>query len=172
MRDQLSLKTLLLIGMALVAAACSLESEVCGEVCDCEHCNDYEEDVSCAMYDQLADVADAYGCDGEWEDYLTCVRDEGSCNEEEARWEMSAPGRCNGTYDTGVDCTTVPCTMPSATCQGGTCIQTVCEGTTSSCDTDEDCSDGQSLCATQAEAIDECVTAASGRDAHFFMDLD
>src|SRR5690242_11769219 len=119
-----------LAGAAGVSGGCSRAATVCSLICDCEHCNDYEEDEACTEYDTSQNIAEAYDCGDAWDAYLVCVEDKGRCKEEEADFTTRAPGSCSGKQATGISCATAADCFggPGTTCESGTCMARFCSG--------------------------------------------
>jgi hypothetical protein len=160
---------LALAGFTAVSEGCSATSSLCSDICDCEHCNDYDEDLVCVELETSANVAAAYECDDAWDAYVTCTQDKGRCEEDDANFTTRAPGSCSGKEAVGLSCTSSSdCTFGAGTtCEGGQCMQRVCADG-GECETDADCA-GEDLCQAQEDKLDECVDAAS---AHNGFDLD
>jgi hypothetical protein len=117
----------------------------------------------------MADVASAYDCDDAWSEYLTCVEDKGVCDEETAQFELNKPGTCGASVPVGIPCTQATgCGLPEWSCVNDECVGRACEGSTMPCETNDDCSTGESLCADEMTRLDECTRDASGRDAGIF----
>ena len=149
--------------LVVVAPGCgSTASNICGIECDCEHCSDLKEDEVCASRECDANVADAYGCLQEWEDWATCFEDKGTCDEKEARYSTTEEGHgaCLD-QDSGLDCTmdaAVCNSNPGWTCSGGTCKFKACENG-GMCTTSSDCptTGGKDKCSSQLEDLGKCI---------------
>jgi hypothetical protein len=63
-------------------------AELCDLRCECEPCNDREEDECDISADELADAAEAYGCEAEYEKYITCAIGNNSCDEDDNDFEI------------------------------------------------------------------------------------
>jgi len=149
---------------------CASQPEtLCSLECDCEHCNDLVEEATCADREKDLKVAEAYGCDGEWEAYATCYEERGRCDEEKANYSTQAPGSCNGVLNAGFPCTTpVDCEQFGGdtvwTCVAALCVGKACAGNNMfPCRQDNDCEGGADECGLQASNLNECLTAASAR---------
>jgi hypothetical protein len=163
---------------ALLVPACDQPSRICDLICECEHCNDIIEDYRCQAADASQDIAEVYGCDGEWEAYADCVENEGECNEEEARFSTRAAGSCSGTTDTGFTC------MVDADCDqvginGGTCganmtceVRACNDGSGIPCSSDAECTNGEDKCAVESEELARCMHEASDDPVYIGFDLD
>ena len=156
--------TLGIAATSLLSAGCgSRAGAVCSLVCDCEHCNDYEEEVSCTLYQTQADVADAYGCADQWDAWAACVEEKGTCDDKEANFSTATPGRCNAFEPTTTACmTAADCVSVDfdLTCEAGMCARRVCSGGGQGCQNDGDCS-GDDLCDAEDDALDKCIDDAS-----------
>lgn len=156
--------TLGLAGASALSAGCgSRAGAVCSLVCECEHCNNYEEETSCTLYQTQADVADAYGCADQWDAWAACVEEKGTCDAKEANFTTAKPGQCNAFQPTGATCATqADCDMIDSelSCEAGFCAQRVCSGGGGSCENDGDCN-GDDLCNAEDDALDKCIDAAS-----------
>jgi hypothetical protein len=140
----------------------SKASSVCSQICDCEHCNDYDEANTCSGLNTEASVAKDYGCTSQFTDYLQCILDKGTCDETAARYTTHQKGSCSASIDTHFPCKqTTDCLGNAGTCTGGTCHTTSCTGSGQPCQTDSDCISGKDLCADQVIAVQKCADAAS-----------
>ena len=162
-----------LVAGALGALACGGTTNDLVELeCECEHCNDYEEDLLQIYYDAEADLAENYGCSAQWEAWATCVQDKSTCNETEARFTTSQPGSCTGRQDIGISCSSnTECESfgDGAFCDNGSCAYRVCAGDGGQfCETNDDCF-GEDLCQVARAAVGECIDAAS---INFDYDID
>lgn len=167
MRLKAPLQIIALLGALAALPGCGSRADaMCDVVCECEHCNDYDEDVSCILFNAQEDVAEAYECADEWEKYGTCFEEKGRCEEDEASFTLSASGSCSGQEAIGISCVTDPdCDIGgfNATCQMGACVMRVCAGGGGPCETDGDCP-GASACATEEQALYECVARSSAHN--------
>lgn len=155
--------------LSATAGGCASQPQtLCDLVCECEHCNDYAEEAECARREAELAVAEAYGCESEWEAYATCIEDDGTCDEQKARFSTQGPGQCSGVLDTQF-----PCTMADECQQFGgetvwTCIAGMCSGKSCAgggnapCRQDNDCDGGADKCGLQASNLNECQTQATG----------
>lgn len=167
-------EAMLLIGpLAASTAGCgSQAAAVCDLVCECEHCNDYEEDLTCIQLEGQADVAEAYECADQWDAWATCVEEKGECDADEARFSTSGgSGSCSGSEPTGDACTTDTDCGGNESCQGGMCARRVCAGDGSSCQSDADCP-GQDRCASERDALSGCIDDSSAHDGPILGDFD
>ena len=176
-----TMKTLRLLALgsafglaALAAPACGgLPATLCDLVCECEHCNDVEEDVTCEGYATQQDVAEIYDCLQEWEDWATCVEEKGTCNEDEADFSTRKQGSCTGApQDTGIPCANNgECTQGFGDgfyCSGGTCQARTCAGDSNQfCATSDECPDGEDRCDSEAADLAECIDDASDMGGSF-----
>ncbi len=93
----------LLLGLAGVSVGCSRAQVVCDLVCECEHCSDEDEILTCQQYATTEDVADAYDCGDAWTTLSVCLEEQGRCDEKEARFstqnEDTNEDRCDGERD-------------------------------------------------------------------------
>ncbi|MDI3290271.1 hypothetical protein [Polyangium sp. 15x6] len=76
----------LLLGLASASAGCSRAQVICDLICECEHCNDQREIETCEQHATREAVADAYDCGDAWATYTTCVEEQGTCDEKNARY--------------------------------------------------------------------------------------
>ena len=159
-----------LLGLALLAApACSGQpGTLCDLQCECEHCNDVEEDVTCEAYATQRDVSEIYDCLAEWEDWANCVEEKGTCNEDEASFSTHEQGSCTGPAQaSGSPCANNDeCTQSwgdAFYCSGGTCQARTCTGDQGgyTCATSDECPDGEDRCGDEAADLAECIDDAS-----------
>jgi hypothetical protein len=97
----------LLAGFASLSVGCSRAQVVCDLVCECEHCNDQEEIVTCDQLEVQESVADAYACGDAWEALTVCQEEKGTCDVDEARFETqndNGEDRCAQERGTLSDC--------------------------------------------------------------------
>lgn len=167
MRAKAFLAGLLPLSVAAVAVAgCGgLGGQLTEAVCQCEHCDDWREEKLVALYDTTLEIATTYGCEAEWESLTQCELDEGTCDEEKARWSVSEPGKCNGVMNLMISCVTnAECaSVPGSTCSATTmtCTQKACSGGGPACDTDSDCTAGEYLCLDELQDLVECEDDAA-----------
>jgi hypothetical protein len=165
MHQQFLAKAALLVALASSALACSHAQAVCEKICECEHCNDQEEIVTCDQYETSQDVADAYSCGDKFDAYLTCIEDKGTCDETLADYSTRGGGSCSGTQPLGMSCMTAnDCNGGGGgdvVCNGGMCMLTVCAGSGQPCQNNGDCN-GQDLCDSEQNDYFTCVDNASG----------
>jgi hypothetical protein len=151
--------------LSIAAVGCGgPASELSNLICDCEHCNDWDEEETLDGFKTEQDIADAYGCSDQWDDYMNCQIDEGRCDETQSNWTSNGPGSCSSTLDLGTPC------MTSADCNGGpgtqtcsammTCVTTACAGGGGPCDTNADCP-GSDPCQSKQDRLSECVQKGS-----------
>jgi hypothetical protein len=140
---------------------------ICSLVCDCEHCNDYEEELTCIQLETSLEVAEAYDCAAEWEALYTCVEEKGKCDEKEANFSTQSEGSCSATQPVGFPCVAqTDCDVIGSgyTCTAGECSQRVCAGANPfPCDTNDDCQGGEDRCGDEQVDLGECEADASGR---------
>jgi hypothetical protein len=152
--------------LVVAAAGCgSQASTLCDLICECEHCSDLDEDATCTELEAEMDVAEAYECQAEWEDWATCVEEKGRCEEKDARYTTQEPGSCSEVQDTGFPCTVEgDCdagTGPDSFCEAGTCKFRTCSGSGGTCSTNSDCQGGEDACGDQREDLAKCQADAS-----------
>lgn len=169
MRATSILKALLLIGPLASAGCGSQASQLCDLACECEHCNDYEEDLNCVQLQAQQDIAEAYECSEEWEAWASCVEEKAECDEDEARFSTSGSGSCSGSMPLNFSCATdTDCGGFGASCQAGMCVQRVCAGTDGfSCETNDDCP-GEDRCGDEQQDLNECIDDSSAHDGPIF----
>lgn len=159
---------LLALGFFGMAPGCSSAQTVCELACECQHCSDPTEDVTCYAYKVQEAEAQAYACDDAWEALMTCVQEKGTCNEKEAQFSTRANGTCSDTQMVGGNCmTNADCQqigIPGKTaCTNGMCVVYRCSGGGQSCDTDADCAgNGEELCDKEKTDVADCIDKASG----------
>ena len=162
--------TMLALAASVLSGGCESSAEnVCELVCECTHCNDFEEERSCAHLEWQADVAESYDCTSEFDDWAKCVEDNGRCNEDEASFTTHEVGSCSGQGETNLDCTLDPSVCAGiangATCEGGTCKYRACAGQPGpnppACSSDADCGFGPDRCAEAHDALVKCQADAS-----------
>jgi hypothetical protein len=162
-------KTGLLLGLGLVACAAvapgcgGRAATICALQCECEHCNDYEEDADCTLYETQENVAEAYNCSAQWDIWATCVEEKGICMEKEASFTTAATGSCSGLQSVGVPCMAdADCQMidNDYSCDAGMCAERVCAGGGGPCQDNDDCS-GEDLCGSEENALEQCIDDAS-----------
>ncbi|NUQ71948.1 MAG: hypothetical protein HUU21_00015 [Polyangiaceae bacterium] len=166
-----------LLPLSLAVAGCGgIGGELTDLMCECEHCDDWREDKIIASLDASQEVASIYGCDVEWESVVQCEIDEGSCDDDEARWSVSEPGKCSGTMNLGTTCASdAECSIvPGATCNlmTMTCQQKTCSGDGSPCTDDNDCDAGEYLCADELQELVECEEDAADNDKYIGFGVD
>ena len=157
------------LGAATGAGCDSSAASVCDAICECEHCNDYQEDLGCRQVEWQAEVAEVYGCASEFEDWAACVEESGTCNERDASYTTLESGSCSAKGSRQLDCSLDEnvCTAfgPGTFCEDGDCKYTGCKGdfgpTPPQCERDEDCPTGADRCADPVKALQECEAAAS-----------
>lgn len=154
----------ILVGMSAPVMGCSSAESVCSLMCECEHCNDYSEMATCSQLTTVESIAEAYECSEQWEAYMSCIEDKGTCDEEEANFRTTGDGSCSDTEPLGNSCATnADCSFgpPGGFCQGGECMARVCANSGGAwCETNADCP-GAPLCETEEEAVDKCIDNAS-----------
>ena len=102
------LRSVAFLGAILaLGTACSRADDLCALVCDCEHCNDYEEDAVCAEYQLGLDAAKNYECDSAWEAWADCFETQGNCVESRAEYttlDGNNQDRCEGPSEVLTNC--------------------------------------------------------------------
>jgi hypothetical protein len=153
-----------------VLGCSSQAGAICSLECECEHCNDIEESVSCESAETQAEIAEAYDCLSEWEEWATCVEEKGECNEDDAQFSTQEPGSCNASMDSGFPCTSdAECEqLGSDSCEEGTCRIRVCAESGNQCTSNEDCPTGEDRCQSEQDALTECQDDASDASGFFF----
>ncbi len=179
MRAKAFLAGLLPLSLAALAPlGCGgLGGQLTDAVCECEHCDDWREDKLIALYDTSLEIATTYGCEAEWETLVQCELDEGTCDEEKARWSVSEPGKCNSSLNlmvpcmTDADCGTV---QQGSTCSPTTmtCTHKACSGGGPTCDSDNDCSAGEYLCLDELQELVECEDDAADDNSYIGVGAD
>lgn len=155
-----------LLPLSLAAAGCGgLGGELTDLICECEACDDWREDKLLALYASSQEVASIYECDAEWEELIQCEIDEGTCNDDDARWTVSEPGSCSSSIDLPSPCTSdADCSItPNSTCNAATmmCQQKVCSGGGNTCSSDDDCTTGEYKCSDELIDLVECEDDAA-----------
>jgi hypothetical protein len=164
-----AITTVSLAGLLGLVPACGGQAaSICSVRCECEHCNDYEEDLICIGYETDLEVAEAYDCAAEWEAWATCFEEKGKCDEKEADYSTQADGSCSATQPIGFPCATQSdCDQVGNgyTCTAGECAQRVCAGNNPfPCDTNADCQGGEDRCADEQVDLGDCEAKASDHD--------
>lgn len=161
----LIVSTGLLVALSALGTACgSRAGTLCDLVCECEHCNDYTETFTCDTIETSLRIAEAYGCESEWESYADCVEQKGTCDAKEVRFTTAEPGSCTSEYDAQIPCVgDAECAViGSATCVNGSCHGKACTGSGQPCSSDGECTgNGADRCATEAEALSKCEADSS-----------
>ncbi|NUQ75020.1 MAG: hypothetical protein HUU21_15830 [Polyangiaceae bacterium] len=149
---------------AFFAGCGSRASAVCDLICECEHCNDYEEDVQCEAIETTAEMAAVYECADQWEAWATCLEERGRCEETEANFTTATAGSCSGKTNTNFPCmNNGDCQStfgPASLCESGMCSQRTCAGSDIPCESNNQCS-GEDQCDAEEDALDDCVDNAS-----------
>ena len=150
----------------LLLTGCESSAQtVCDLVCECEHCSDLDYELTCAGYDWRQDLANTYGCEGQFDAWASCVEGSGKCNERTASFTTMAIGSCSGSQATNYTCTAhVDCTSvfgAGATCEGTQCNTRLCASTGIPCQSDVDCVQGVDLCSEEANTLYTCQNDAS-----------
>ncbi len=149
---------------ALMTTSCSSATAVCEAVCECEHCNKYQELAQCRSSEKAEAVAEAYGCDDKYAAVADCILAKGKCDEKEANFSTVGAGTCSST-PTGSSCATDADCNGGDTCVNTMCVEQRCNGSGSSCSTNADCAgEGADLCADERDALNNCVDKASGKN--------
>ncbi len=160
--------SLLVLGLLGTSSGCSSAQATCDLINECEHWNDQTYEFTCTIYRAQEEAVDAYDCLDQWDEYMTCVQEKGTCDEKQADFTTRKSGKCNETQDLGVtcmaqaDCDAIGFQDP-LTCVNNSCTFEVCSGSNQNCTSDADCIGiGEDACDTQAEAVQTCVDKASG----------
>ena len=124
----------LIVSLSAAVPACSQAQTICDLKCDCEHCNDVKRDDVCATYEAKLEVAEAYGCEAEWEDLASCIEEYGACSEQHLHF--STLGR-------------------------GICVNSFCVDSQVPCKLDVDCLTNVDLCADQTAKLNTCEIGAT-----------
>jgi hypothetical protein len=164
MRTNLLLSALLLPVLAVGAAACSRADKLCGLVCDCNHCNDWDKDNLCAEISLAQDVANDYDCGSAWDSWAECFENNGKCYTDQAAYSTSDLGACNTNVNMQIACTSAAqCTPtnPTAFCDNGGCYYKVCNGTTQQCTNSGQCPAGPDKCEQVAAVLLQCEQLAA-----------
>jgi hypothetical protein len=86
-----------LIGGAMWLAGCGTSPEdLCDSICDCRGCSDREFDDCVRSYEAGAELAERYGCEDDYDDYLDCVDDSLECHYSGVSWDYRY---CNDLVD-------------------------------------------------------------------------
>jgi hypothetical protein len=126
----------LFFGLATAMSGCSSARKTCEIMCECEHCSDPREDITCAEYEAQEAAAEAYECSEQWEALMTCIQEKGTCDEKEANFSTRGNGNC---------------------------VMSMCEDSGNPCSSNGDCKgEGADLCDDEEQDLGECVDAASG----------
>lgn len=161
-------RAVLLLGLGAAAAGCSSRAEeICALICECEHCNDYDADVSCTLLETQEEVAGIYDCAAAFETWTTCVEERGTCTADVSSFATSHAGSCSVSVSTGAicvsdnDCGTLGF---GVRCEAGTCVQLTCVGhAEQQCNEDFQCPE-YDLCDAEQKALDACIDKASAHD--------
>lgn len=89
-----------LIAMGTAGAGCSSEHLYCEAFCDCEGCNDEAFQACRTQLDGTRSYAESSGCGDEYDAYLTCATDTGTCDAE----QTFIDGTCEAENAAFVDC--------------------------------------------------------------------
>ncbi len=154
---------------ALFTPACaSPTEELCSQICACEHCNRGREATTCDALAGQREVARDYGCDAEFDAWVSCRTDKGSCHDSTATYSSRPAGRCDGSSSTGLTCASDgDCALNFGSnsgvfCQVGTCVHKACsDGVGAWCIHDDDCSPGPDACGDAQQSVNACVQKAS-----------
>jgi len=96
---------LALTPLALLSTGCNnVVADSCDLLCDCNSCNDREYDECIAEGDGASDIASAYGCDVEFEDYSICAIEEFRCTAGFWGPDPGDPLACARDYNNLDDC--------------------------------------------------------------------
>jgi hypothetical protein len=165
MRTNLLLSALLLPLLGLGASACSRADALCGLVCDCSHCNDWDETKLCEQISLSQDVASDYGCDSAWDSWAECFENNGQCYADLATYATRELGSCNTHVDMQIACSNNdPCTAadPNGFCSNGACVYKVCNNATDqACTSHGQCPSGPDKCEQVALVLLQCEQQAA-----------
>jgi hypothetical protein len=166
MRSSLLCSAILLPLLGLALASCSRADKLCGLVCDCSHCNDWEEDNLCAQIGLAQDVADDYDCGSAWDSWAECFENNGKCYADQAAYATRDLGSCNTNVDLQVTCTiSADCAQAHANafCSAGRCYFRACNGTNppQQCSTSAQCPAGEDKCEQVADVLLQCEQQAA-----------
>ena len=158
-----------LLGLALLAApACSGQpGTLCDLQCECEHCNDVEEDVTCEAYATQRDVSEIYDCLAEWRTGPTASRRRAPAT----RTRRASPPTSRARARTGaglglslrqqrrVHAELGRCLLLFGRHLPGANLHRRPRGYT--CATSDECPDGEDRCGDEAADLAECIDDAS-----------
>lgn len=159
---------LFVLGLLGSASGCSSAQSTCELMAECGHWGYELRDFTCFFYRAQEEAALAYECGDQWDAYMTCVQEKGTCDEKAARFTTRENGQCDETRALGVTCmTNADCDAigfpDPLTCVDNSCAFRVCSGTTTNCSSDSDCIGiGEDVCENQIENVQTCVDKASG----------
>jgi hypothetical protein len=152
----------------LASAACSTADDLCTLVCDCEHCNDWEEEAVCGQIALSQDVASTYECDAAWDAWAECFENNGECYDDAAAFSTSEIGMCNIHVDVLIACSTdAECRQEASHyfCSNGTCVYKACSNSPAqepiACASHHDCPAGEDRCGQEALTLYECEQKAA-----------
>jgi len=158
---------------AMLTPSCTTPAgSVCDAICECEHCSDQDEDLTCAQWETYEEMAIVYECETAWENFAACYEEKGACDETAARFSTEVWGSCSGSQDTSQPCSTNGDCQGyyGGICQGGTCHTSVCSDSNQECGSDSDCHTGEDRCEAELSDLANCVDAAA--DDPTVMDVD
>jgi hypothetical protein len=169
MNRYLGIGSLLFLGLLGTSSGCSSAQSTCELQAECGHWSDQLRDYQCFFYRAQEEAAQAYECSDQWEDYMACVQEKGTCNEKESEFTTRENGKCNETEAIGgvtcmsnADCDAIGSSDPLS-CVNNECAFAVCSGDNDRCTSDADCIGiGEDVCESKIEAVQTCVDKASG----------
>ena len=156
----------LAFGAVTMTTACTSASSVCQTICECEHCNKYQELSRCRSMEKSEARAEAYECGDQYAAVLTCTIEKGKCDDDSANYTTAGDGTCTQ-QQLGSSC------MSDADCFGGNnpscsngqCVAMSCNGTGRDCSTNADCvGEGADRCEKERDDLTKCINAASALD--------
>jgi hypothetical protein len=166
MRSSLLCSAILLPLLGLGVASCSRADKLCGLMCDCNHCNDWDKENLCEQMGLAQDVADDYDCGSAWDSWAECFENNGKCYSDQAAYATRDLGACATNVNLQV-----PCSVPAdcaqahanAFCQGGTCMYRACNNTNppQGCTSSAQCPAGPDKCEQVAAVLLQCENQAA-----------
>jgi len=155
----------LVLGLLVAAStSCSRAKTLCGLVCDCQHCNDWEETQTCDQISLSQDMASSYSCDSAWDAWADCFENSGNCYDSQAKYSTRDLGSCNLDVSTGIGCqATSECTTHDQTyfCSNNVCVYRACDNTQQPCTTNQQCGQGDDKCNQASLTLLDCERQAS-----------
>lgn len=88
------------VPVALVGSqGCTLADDYCTVFCECERCNDRQEDDCGISVAAAFDVADAYDCTAEADEFYKCAIDDNDCDDNNFTIDDGCSGELEDLYD-------------------------------------------------------------------------